>query len=613
MTAGQFGHDDYVITVGPGTYALANDVTISGEGVTLESSEGLADTKVDCNDNATSTRRGFIITGDESTITGFTLDDSATAVSIQAEDVVVTGLKITDANVAGVEVQDTGINATVSDNVIEDCATGILFTAPSGVAVVDMDDVDVKNNEITEANTNGAIVFEGGNKDIDITGNTITDNEVSGIYFEDGSTFVSTDIDIKDNTITLNEGHGIEFFEDTDTPTDIVITGNDISANEDDGIYIVTWDDVDSYLMFNDIYDNDDDAVENEQAVDVSAYLNWWGSADEDDFEDEIVGDVEYEPWLMGTAASETSGFKASAGNATSLDAKDACGVGVTGIEDDTLIPLQALMISAAQYAANPEDEIADAIAFYDVLIILEANFDITDINGKIKFYDSAITSGSTANFWTGDFWAECSDQEARNGIIYVTVSDDTLPALDELEETKFAVVAGEAEDALESPEVLAPEVGDTEVALQPTCAWSAVSGADGYYFQLADNANFVMPMVDSTGDLMRLVVTAYAHRAALDYATPYYWRVKAVSGTELAGDLEESAWVAGVFTTIEEPVAVEEAEPAPPVIEPIVEVTVPLPAQEQITPAWIYVIIGVGALLVIAVIVLIVRTRRVA
>ena len=45
-----------------------------------------------------------------------------------------------------------------------------------------------------------------------------------------------------------------------------------------------------------------------------------------------------------------------------------------------------------------------------------------------------------------------------------------------------------------------------------------------------------------------------------------------------------------------------EVVEPTPPV-----EIT-----QQTITPMWIYVIIGIGALLVIAVIILIVRTRRV-
>jgi hypothetical protein len=35
------------------------------------------------------------------------------------------------------------------------------------------------------------------------------------------------------------------------------------------------------------------------------------------------------------------------------------------------------------------------------------------------------------------------------------------------------------------------------------------------------------------------------------------------------------------------------------------------IPAAEQITPAWIYAIVGIGAALAVVVIVLIVRTRR--
>ena len=54
--------------------------------------------------------------------------------------------------------------------------------------------------------------------------------------------------------------------------------------------------------------------------------------------------------------------------------------------------------------------------------------------------------------------------------------------------------------------------------------------------------------------------------------------------------------------------------EPADIIVEvDVPDIIVPLPAETPITPAWIYVIIGVGAVLVIALIVLIVRTRRVA
>jgi len=119
------------------------------------------------------------------------------------------------------------------------------------------------------------------------------------------------------------------------------------------------------------------------------------------------------------------------------------------------------------------------------------------------------------------------------------------------------------------------------------------------------------------------LATTAYGYKKGLDYSSSYYWRVKAVSGTWTYKSKgrsyweEEGDWVTGVFTTMAEPVeeappvVVEEVTPPEITVEPIVEVITP-PAT-PVTPVWIYVIIGVGAVLVIALIVLIVRTRRVA
>jgi len=601
--------DDFVIKVGPGTYVLTGNVTLSGEGLILESSEGAEDTIIDAD------TFGIIVTGDDVIIQDFTIDDAGTAVNVSTGlDALITNCVITDATVAGIAIAATvDIDTTVSNNVIEDCATGITFAAG---APTDLGDVDITDNEITEANTLGAIVFAGGNVDIDITGNTITGNECSGIYFANGGQ-TSSDIDIKNNTITLNEGSGIEIVEPTaaNAPADLIITGNDISANEDDGLVAASWDEAESYLMFNDIYDNESDAVDNNCAADeeVNAYFNWWGSAVEDDFDGELAGDVNYEPWLLSTQATATAGFDAAVADASSLDAKDDCGVNVTGMDDDA--GNGADIIIALQYPANPEDAIDDAIAFYDVFVLLDDTVVALDeVSAKLKFYDGAITEASVASFWTGDFWAECSDQLARAGVLYVDLTEDTVPSFDEMGATPFVVVAGEAVTALAAPLLLAPAVGADDVALTPTFAWGAVADADGYDFQLASNADFVLPLTNLTGDAGRLTVTAYAYVGELPYTTPYYWRVKAVSATE------ESDWASGVFITMAEPeeatppieIVEQPAQPAPVITIEQPDIVVPLPDVASITPSWIYVIIGVGGLLVIAVIVLIVRTRRV-
>ena len=55
--------------------------------------------------------------------------------------------------------------------------------------------------------------------------------------------------------------------------------------------------------------------------------------------------------------------------------------------------------------------------------------------------------------------------------------------------------------------------------------------------------------------------------------------------------------------------------EPVPPQDPVVVEVTpapqITIPPAETITPTWIYAMIGIGAALIVVVIVLIVRTRR--
>ena len=53
-------------------------------------------------------------------------------------------------------------------------------------------------------------------------------------------------------------------------------------------------------------------------------------------------------------------------------------------------------------------------------------------------------------------------------------------------------------------------------------------------------------------------------------------------------------------------------AEPTPPVVvEEQPTPVINIPPAEQITPNWIYAIIGIGAALAVVMIVLIVRTRR--
>ena len=295
----------------------------------------------------------------------------------------------------------------------------------------------------------------------------------------------------------------------------------------------------------------------------------------------------------------------------------------VTGGGAGAATDQQMAIVGSATYASNPAGAApAGAVGFWDIMIISET--DVTEIT--IRIYTD-VTLDTEVYVWAeskGE-WLPAGPNVTANlfgGFMSIVVDADSTPTIADLEGLPFVVVEPGAA-AIDEPEIMAPGIGERDVPLTPTFAWTAVPDADGYYFQFADNANFVVPLAKLDGDLGRLIVTAYAYVGELPYSTAYYWRVKAVSGTIGAGDLAESDWVSGIFVTMDEP---EEAVPPvviedvpPPIIEQpditieIPEIVVPLPAETPITPAWIYVIIGVGAVLVIGLIVLIVRTRRIA
>jgi len=143
---------------------------------------------------------------------------------------------------------------------------------------------------------------------------------------------------------------------------------------------------------------------------------------------------------------------------------------------------------------------------------------------------------------------------------------------------------------------VLAPASGAQDIILSPAFGWGAVAGATSYELELATLADFSDAVSQTT------TLNAYLWPEELEYSTAYFWRVRAITATG------QSGWVNGIFTTEAAPV---EALP-PVVIEPTPVVPAPIVEITEVTPAWIWGVIGIGAVLVIAVIILIVRTRRV-
>ena len=147
----------------------------------------------------------------------------------------------------------------------------------------------------------------------------------------------------------------------------------------------------------------------------------------------------------------------------------------------------------------------------------------------------------------------------------------------------------------------VAPGPGAQNILTKPTFQWNGADWATSYELLLAGNPDF-------TGATAKtLTTTSWVSDTDLGYSTTYYWKVRALSG------ISQSEWSdVGIFTTM--------AEPAPPiVIEEVPDIIVEVPPAEvppavevtPVAPAYLLAIIIIGAILVIFVIVLIVRTRR--
>jgi hypothetical protein len=136
--------------------------------------------------------------------------------------------------------------------------------------------------------------------------------------------------------------------------------------------------------------------------------------------------------------------------------------------------------------------------------------------------------------------------------------------------------------------QLLSPNNGCSGCKVKPASfSWSPWKEATKYQFDLSKDSEFKQLVVTAT-----TTTTGYEYNGTLDYSTNYFWRVKAL---EVNGQNIPSDWSATFsFQT--------ELAPAP---------EKPAPS-EPATPLWVWVIIAIGAILVIVTLILIFKTRRV-
>jgi hypothetical protein len=232
-----------------------------------------------------------------------------------------------------------------------------------------------------------------------------------------------------------------------------------------------------------------------------------------------------------------------------------------------------------------------------------------------VRFYGT-IKTNSEVWFYSplAGAWQKCSDQSANTatGFVAVNFSASTTPTKLGLGGTPFVLVEAPPAATGGVTGVLYPALGAVNVPIDSTFTWPSVADAVSYEFAIAEEIGQAdkFYLKDEVGSS---TVNAFKLVDNLKYDTQYWWEVRAVNAQGLKG-----AYTVSFFTTMKEPVVVE---PTPPVIvqenpPPVITLEIP-PAQvtkvEPIPAYLLWAVIAVGAILVIAVIVLIVRTRRIS
>ena len=591
------------IEVGPGTYTGAITADVADQ--VIVSTDGAATTII----NTTTT-----ITA-EVTIDGFTFEgvltaNSATEPTVQ-NSVIEAGAVVTQAvtfdsvtfevAAAAIGVDVNGAGATITGSTFNVIDTGTGVDVGAGVTI--------ENSMFNGASGIG----------IDATGAataTIEGNVFDGLDTAITASASTPTLVIESNVISNSTDEAIIIDA---AAASVIIIDNTISDNMDD-ILLATINAIDTniFMNFNTLMGNTGSVDNDDNTTEIDATNNYWGVATGPAVAS--TGNVEDDPWLPMAASDPIISV-----GATTLVARTTAGVDVTNTGASTAI-------AVAKYADNPGTAAVPGVAsaYYDVYVSGGASPVTVMLYGNVSADTVAYVWGAGLGEWVA------ASNQAVNvfaGSITVTITAATIPTIADLAGLPFAIANPTAVGAtLAGPTMIAPTGGDDDVSLTPTFAWTAVAGAAGYEFEFADNADFIAPLLaDRTGEDGHLIVTAYAHRGDLPYDTAYYWRVRAISGDwipkmkgafEVGGNFTvESPWTSSVFITMVEPaevtppveIVIPEAPELPDIVIEQPDIVVPLPAETPITPSWIYVVIGVGAVLVIALIVLIVRTRRVA
>ena len=591
------------ITLQSSITATGDDITLTG--CAIKKKDGAAETLL--------TSSGERLTVENTTIdtTYGSYNDTGIILS-NGDSCVIDGVTfITDEGT--VTTQDTAIKVTgaVESLMIENCT----FTGTKGTGYYDhsgaaTDPVTIKDN-----------TFDGYVKAIDI------DNTVA-----------NTELIIRNNTIknSIKETSSVGAIE-IDTAELIYISGNTFQDNA--GYSLKVDDNAGVVHVMGNNFVNNTSGVKCTDATDLLiAKNNWWGDASGPSGEGTGTGDavstyVTYKPYLTVLAGN---GQMTSA--ADSLDALTVASIKVSGLATN------ATLIWAGKYTGNPADAAPEysalADAYYDVYI----DGGTAPTGGiSIKLYADGIDTNTDAYVWSAleNKWVACSDQgaSATGGYVWVTVKTTvTVPIYGDLAGLPFVLVdAPEAAAATFS--LTAPEAGATvPILTNIPFTWASVTDAVSYDLVLSANADLSAPIAEETG----IVGTAYMYTGTLTDGTGYYWQVTALDvGADVEGKSDVGTFIAltsaeavvstcaqcGLTFDTQAELEAHIAATHAAVVSTCAQCGLTFDTQAELeahiaaahapvaptTPMYIWLVIGIGALLVIAVLILIVRTRRTA
>jgi len=241
-------------------------------------------------------------------------------------------------------------------------------------------------------------------------------------------------------------------------------------------------------------------------------------------------------------------------------------------------------------------------VTYYDIDICTDA----ACLNRVTRH--NLFAPGPSALVLMGPYQSSTQQVEFVSGMTYYWRARAQAPIYSAWSPVRTLVIQAGAASV---PTIGSPANGGTASAT-PAFSWSPVVGATKYEFQLSADASFALPPLAST----ELASTGIQPDVNLDAGTTYFWRVRSLQP-------QEGSWSTIANFTVAVPV-----EPAAPVVIPpapapvinIPEIVVPAPIVNippapaptaPISQGLLLAIIIIGAILVIAVIVLIVRTRR--